>query len=143
MRVFLDFEASSLGKTGYPIEIGWVFEDGASEAHLIKPAPQWTDWDEEAEAVHGLSRSRLEAEGTSHEVVAHRMLDQLSSHALYASAPSGAGTWLSALLRAAGLPRHALRLKDSEEAQFETATEVLRPVIAGPEFGAVVASVLE
>jgi hypothetical protein len=37
MRVFLDFEASSLGKNGYPIEVGWVFEDGACEAHLIRP----------------------------------------------------------------------------------------------------------
>ena len=39
MLVFLDFEASSLGKRSYPIEVGWVFEDGRSEAHLIRPAP--------------------------------------------------------------------------------------------------------
>ena len=26
MLVFLDFEASSLGKRSYPIEVGWVFE---------------------------------------------------------------------------------------------------------------------
>lgn len=143
MRVFLDFEASSLGKTGYPIEVAWVFEDGTSETHLIKPAPRWTDWDEEAEAVHGISRRMLEAQGTGHDVVARRMVDQLSSHALYASAPSWDGKWLSALLRAAGLPRHALRLKDSEEAQFETAVELLQPVVTGPEFGTVVAALLE
>jgi hypothetical protein len=39
MIVFLDFEASSLARHSYPIEVAWVFEDGASEAHLIRPAP--------------------------------------------------------------------------------------------------------
>lgn len=34
MLVFLDFEASSLGKRSYPIEVAWVVEDGRSEAHL-------------------------------------------------------------------------------------------------------------
>jgi hypothetical protein len=45
------------------------------------------------------------------------MLDRLTSHELYASAPSWDGQWLSKLLRAAGLPRHALRLRDTEEAR--------------------------
>ena len=45
MRVFLDFEASSLSKDSYPIEVGWAGEDGSTEAHLIRPAPDWTDWD--------------------------------------------------------------------------------------------------
>ena len=39
MLVFLDFEASSLAKRGYPIEVAWVFEDGRAESHLIRPAP--------------------------------------------------------------------------------------------------------
>jgi hypothetical protein len=39
VKVFLDFEASSLRKNGFPIEIGWVFENGAAESHLIRPAP--------------------------------------------------------------------------------------------------------
>jgi hypothetical protein len=50
MLAFLDFEASSLGKKSYPIEVAWVFEDGTSESHLIKPAPEWTDWDPAAQA---------------------------------------------------------------------------------------------
>ena len=40
-------------------------------------------------------------------------------HDLLASAPSWDGKWLSALLRAAGLPRHSLRLRDSDEAMRE------------------------
>lgn len=125
MRVFLDFEASSLGEGGFPVEVAWVFEHGRSETHLIRPAPDWTEWDPEAQAIHRISREQLEAEGADHADVAARMLDQLSGHALYVTAPSWDGQWLSRLLRAAGLPRHALRLKDSDEAHREAALNVL------------------
>ena len=39
MLAFVDFEASSLAKDSYPVEVAWVFEDGACEGHLIRPAP--------------------------------------------------------------------------------------------------------
>lgn len=60
MLAFLDFEASSLAERSYPIEVGWVFEDGAGEAHLIRSAPEWTDWTIAAEAP-GDARSRTTA----------------------------------------------------------------------------------
>lgn len=125
MRVFLDFEASSLGKHGYPIEVGWVFEDGRGEDMLIRPAPNWTDWDAEAAAVHGISRESLLAEGAPHDEVARRIVAELSGHALYASAPSWDGKWLSTLLRAGGFTRHALRLRDTEELFVEAARQRL------------------
>jgi len=143
MRVFLDFEASSLAKHGYPIEVAWVFEDGASETHLIRPAPDWTDWDAAAEALHGISRSRLETEGEPHDTVARRLLEALSQHTVYASAPSWDGKWLSLLLRSAGLPRHSLRLKDTDEVQAETAAELLRPTVREEELPSAVAAVLK
>jgi hypothetical protein len=130
MRVFLDFEASSLRKNGFPVEVGWVSEDGVSEGHLIRPAPGWTDWDPAAEAIHGLSRERLEREGTPHEAVARRMVETLGPHDLYASAPSWDGKWLSLLLRAAGFPRHTLRLRDTEVAQRDSAAAILGPGFA-------------
>jgi len=142
MFAFLDFEASSLAKLIYPIEVAWVFEDGTSEVHLIRPAPQWTDWDVEAEAVHHISREMLESAGTPHELVARRMVDQLSGHDLFASAPSWDGKWLSALLRAAKLPRHALRLRDSEEAQAETARRVLASVVPDDRLHIAIADVV-
>jgi hypothetical protein len=129
MLVFLDFEASSLGKRSYPIEVGWMFEDGRSESTLIRPAPEWTDWDEDAQAIHKITRSELLANGTPHDVVARRMIEELSGHDLLASAPSWDGKWLSALLRASGLPRHSLRLRDSDDALREAATAILRPVL--------------
>lgn len=126
MLVFLDFEASSLRKNGYPIEIAWVFEDGACESHLIRPAPGWDDWDEEAATIHRITRATLLAEGEPHDAVARRMVEVLDGHDLRASAPSWDGKWLSVLLRAAGLPRHALRLKDSDDSHCAAAAAVLR-----------------
>jgi hypothetical protein len=129
MMVFLDFEASSLAKLSYPIEVAWVFEDGTSESHLIQPAAQWIDWDMDAQAIHHISRETLQNDGVPHDVVARRMVAQLSGHDLFASAPSWDGKWLSALLRAAKLPRHALRLRDSDEARAEAARKLLAPVV--------------
>jgi hypothetical protein len=128
MLAFLDFEASSLAERSYPIEVGWVFEDGAGEAHLIRPAPGWTDWSDEAQAIHGIDRAELLAKGASHAEVARRMVDVLTGHTLCASAPSWDGKWLSALLRAAGLPRHALRLRKTDDVLAETARAILAPV---------------
>lgn len=127
MLVFLDFEASSLSDTSFPVEVGWVWEDGREEAHLIRPAPRWTDWDMQAQAIHGIPRAELEAKGEDHAVVARRMVDVLSGHDLCASAPSWDGKWLSALLRAAGIPRHTLRLRDSDDVIAEAARAILEP----------------
>jgi hypothetical protein len=142
MLVFLDFEASSLAKLSYPIEVAWVFEDGREESHLIRPAAQWTDWDAAAEAIHHIPRAALEAEGSPYDVVARRMIETLTGHDLFASAPSWDGKWLSALLRAAKLPRHALRLRDTEEAQRDTATAILRDAVPAELLGRAVAEVV-
>jgi len=129
MNVFLDFEASSLSDKSHPIEVAWIFEDGRSESHLIAPAPTWDDWDEAAERIHGISRTTLQSEGAPHDMVARRMLEQLSGHDLFASAPSWDGKWLSLLLRTAGLSRHALRLKDTDVALRESAMRILSDVV--------------
>src|SRR4051812_30038448 len=123
MHIFLDFEASSLSKRSYPIEVGWVLEDGTAEGHLIRPAPNWTEWDETAQAVHGISREELARSGEAHDFVCDRLLQVSVGNIIYASAPSWDGHWLSMLLRAAGHPRHLLRLKDSEEAFVAAARE--------------------
>jgi len=130
MLVFLDFEASSLARDSYPIEVAWVFEDGTSESHLIRPARGWEDWDEAAEAIHHIPREELARDGMRHDALARRMVASLSGHDLTASAPSWDGKWLSALLRASGLPRHILRLRDTEEVQRETARNILAAHIA-------------
>jgi hypothetical protein len=54
------------------------------------------------------------------------MVEVLTGHRLFATAPSWDGQWLSKLLRAAGLPRHALRLQDTDVAHGEAIGEALR-----------------
>ncbi|MDX3909770.1 MAG: transcriptional regulator [Sphingobium sp.] len=142
MLVFLDFEASSLGKKSYPIEVAWVFQDGRSEEYLIRPAPDWTEWDAEAEAIHHIPHALLLTDGIPHDVVARRMVEVLAEHDLLASAPSWDGKWLSTLLRAAGLPRHSLRLRDSDDAHYECAATILRPFVAAEQLDASVRNLL-
>ena len=142
MTVFLDFEASSLSDDSYPIEVGWVFEDGRPETHLIRPAPGWTDWDDDAQAIHGISRERLQREGEPHEAVARRILEALSAHAVFVTAPSWDGKWLSVLLRAAGLPRHAMRFQDSEAAHVAAAEAGLGPAVRPSERETLIAGVI-
>jgi hypothetical protein len=142
MLVFLDFEASSLSKQSYPIEVAWVFEDGAEEAHLIRPAPGWDEWDPAAEAIHHIPRAMLMAQGTPHDLVAARMVDVLTGHDLLASAPSWDGKWLSVLLRGAGLPRHSLRLRDSDEAHAQAVRVILAERFSGEELAHAVNDVL-
>ncbi|NLS07761.1 transcriptional regulator [Rhizobium sp. P32RR-XVIII] len=142
MIVFLDFEASSLSKKSFPIEVAWVFENGQSRSALIRPAPDWTDWSPEAEAIHGIPRRRLLDEGLSVGIIATEMIDALSGHKLYASAPCWDGKWLSALLRAAGYQRHALRLARSEEAFFDSARMAAGAKLTDAEISALVATIL-
>lgn len=133
MRAFIDFEASSLGRHGYPIEVAWVFEDGNSESFLIAPIEKWTDWDPAAEAIHGISRERLASEGVATDIVAGRLVDALQGHQVFASAPSWDGKWLSKLLRAAGFPRHAVRLTDTDAGLLELTGALLAPFVPSSE----------
>jgi hypothetical protein len=143
MIVFLDFEASSLSKVSFPIEVAWIFEDGRSRSYLIKPPADWSDWSTEAEGIHGISKAVLLAQGASVDVVAAAMIDDLSGHSLFASAPSWDGKWLSALLRKAGLPRHALRLRKSDEAFLAVARDVMADRSSEQEISELVADTIK
>ncbi|MBY5374619.1 transcriptional regulator (plasmid) [Rhizobium leguminosarum] len=143
MIAFLDFEASSLGKHSYPIEIAWVFADGRSRSLLIRPAPNWTDWSADAESIHGISREQLANEGTSIAFVVKEMMAALSGHDLHASSPSWDGKWLSVLLRAGGMPRHALRVRKSDDLFVDVASRIFNDAgIADIDAPALVADVI-
>lgn len=142
MLVFLDFEASSLGRKSYPVEVAWVYEDGHHESYLIRPAPSWTEWDEKAQAIHHISRAQLGREGVAHDLVARRMVEVLSGHDLLASAPSWDGKWLSALLRAASLPRRSIKLRHSADARRECAQIILSPVVPREQLSVIVMDLL-
>lgn len=65
--VAIDFEASCLPQFGrsFPIEVGIASALGWSQSWLIRPHASWADWQwsKDAEALHGISRARLEREG--------------------------------------------------------------------------------
>ena len=106
MIVFLDFEASSLHVGSHPIEVGWVNGDGRGESFLLRPLRDWTDWSPASEAVHGISRTQLDAEGHDPATVAHRLHAALqAADAYYSDNPGHDGAWLCKLFAAADLPR--------------------------------------
>ena len=102
MFIFLDNEASSLNLDSYPVEIAWVGEDGHSESFLIRPEPSWTDWSEDAEALHGLSRDRLIQEGHPAAIVAKRFLAATVNCRIVTDAPAFDRGWLKKLCGVVG-----------------------------------------
>ncbi|GAB6967152.1 hypothetical protein JCM25156A_11890 [Komagataeibacter kakiaceti JCM 25156] len=100
--LFVDIEASSLSNRSYPIEIGWVDENGKGEAHLILPPSHWTDWSEEAERLHGISYGTLVREGLAADIVVERFLVVASNRRLVSDAPEFDKRWLERLCRQAG-----------------------------------------
>jgi hypothetical protein len=71
--------------------IRWAYEDGRSEADLIRSALEYPALDREARAFHRLNREKIIVQGAPHRIVANRMVEVLSGHALVASAPSWSG----------------------------------------------------
>lgn len=127
MIYFLDFEASSLGQGSFPIEIGWMGEDGIGESHLIRPEPGWTEWSWESEQVHGISRDMLAEHGKPAEEVARRVLEALRPErdVCISDAPDHDQYWLGMLLRVTGGTSHPALLDISNLHRIE-----IQPLVA-------------
>ena len=105
--VNLDFEGSCYPSEGksFPIEVAACrLSDGEARAWLIRPHADWEDWtwNPQAEAVHGLSRDRLEREG----VEPRRVLVELTGFVAGLEPVSDSESdahWLKVLADAAGL----------------------------------------
>lgn len=112
---FLDFEASRLPPGGFPIEIGWatVQANGVflgSGGTLIRPIDVWlddleTNWDGNAQAVHGIALRDLMAHGRPVTEVAEHALAALAGGRVVCSYPAYDGPWFEQLLSAAGVRR--------------------------------------
>ncbi len=107
--IFIDFEASSLDLiSSYPIEVGISLPDGEIHSWLIRPAPLWTDWSEQAQRVHGITRDLLVNEGTNAIEVAET-LNELIPDTCYCDAWTHDSFWLHRLFRATRIkPRFEL-----------------------------------
>jgi DNA polymerase III subunit epsilon len=99
--IFLDFEASSLSRRSYPIEIGcaWIEADRVVHiAELIRPDPSWPpDWSAESAAVHGIGREAL-AIAEPAVSVARGFAALLAGRTIVSDAPDFDGRWLGRLL---------------------------------------------
>jgi len=98
---FLDIEASGLGPSSFPLEVGWAFLDGPSGSRLIKPASGWNypDRDPLADELHGITWQQIDTEGLAAWEVA-AALEQLlggGRSTVFSDAPQMGGFWLDRL----------------------------------------------
>ncbi len=106
---FIDIEASGLGSSSFPTELGWamVDEDGSveSSSRLIKPPSQWTiyanAWDPASERLTGITREMLERDGVAPSEAMRRFLTAVGDRAVFSDAPDFDGHWLSMIAKAA------------------------------------------
>lgn len=134
MMYFVDFEASSLLPSSFPIEVAWVNWNGHGEHYLIRPHPEWLKdgclgWSLESEAAHGISLETLALDGTPIERVAARAAKVLFAPGVvgFSDAPGWDGQWLDTLLEH-GDVRGRTSLFDVVSAYSEACRPLLRLV---------------
>jgi hypothetical protein len=98
----LDVEASGFGRGSYPVEVGYVLEDGDSQCMLVRPEPGWDHWSAAAEQLHRIRRADLLEYGLPTVVVADELNHQLCGRTLYSDAWGHDYSWLARLYEAAG-----------------------------------------
>jgi len=105
---FLDFEASSLDRDGWPIEIGlsWINSNLQIQtyASLIRPAPDWPEhaWSPVSARIHNIPRNELKSAPDA-SVVSTRFLKALTGRVALSDAVPFERRWLDRLFRAAGV----------------------------------------
>lgn len=117
---FVDFEASSLGPGGYPIEIGWCSAQGWGTSHLIRPHPDWLatgSWDASQQAVHGISMNHLLKHGKPIDFVAACAVRALDLQHVFSEDPESDNGLMEDLLYFGGCPEmfHLLPVQQSYE----------------------------
>ena len=132
MHSTLDIEASGFGHHGYPIEVGFVRDDGLAWCTLIRPEPGWTHWDDEAARLHGISRSALIQHGREPAQVCRKLNDALAGRIVYCDGWGHDYPWLAQLYDAADmLPSFRLEsvqtlLDDRARPRLDPALQILR-----------------
>jgi len=110
-RAIINIDSSGLGSDSWPVSVAWRVLDSGREGHiLIKPAPTWRGWEDEAEEIHGISRERLEREGISPAEAAHQIAMALGGLEVHSDAPALDQIWLDKIFAAASrFPVPAIR----------------------------------
>ncbi len=115
---FLDVEASSLSSKSYPIEVAWSDSTGDIHSYLINPyaIQEWTDWDYEAQQLHGLSRKECREHGVHPSWLCHKLDQSIAyTETVYADGGPIDQDWIDVLFQA-GSPRgvSAFRVSHSD-----------------------------
>ncbi len=132
MHSTLDIEASGFGRHGYPIEVGFVREDGQSWCTLILPQAGWTHWDPQAAGLHGITREALLQHGRAPEVVCRKLNEDLTGRTVYCDGWAHDYPWLARLYDAADMqPSFRLEsvlclLDDPARSRLDAALQDLR-----------------
>jgi len=100
----IDIESSGLQSRSHPIEVGVVMADDRRYEALLRPTPEWTHWDPEAEKLHGISQTQLLAEGIDIRLVCARLNDLCWRQTLYSDCWTYDSRWLQHLFATAGMP---------------------------------------
>jgi hypothetical protein len=100
----LDIEASGFGPLSYPIEVGVVLASGEKYCSLIRPLPDWTHWDDDAQRVHRVPREALRTHGRAPIEVAARLNALLRGQTAYSDGWVVDQSWLNRLFHAAAIP---------------------------------------
>jgi len=119
LPTIIDIEASGFGRKSYPIEVGLAMPDGKTHCFIISPQDHWTFWDEEAEAVHGITRELLMEHGREPIDVCNSLNQLLLGQRVYSDAWSHDISWLGKLFDLIQVPQlfqmDSLRTLMSEE----------------------------
>lgn len=128
---FIDLEASGLGAASWPIEVGWCFPGSEPEAFLIAPAENWLDeaWDEQAEALHGVSQKTLQKKGEPINDVCRHLNKALAGADVFSDAPDWDAFWLYRLFSASD-EKQGFPLKDFGELLREFSPEKVSAAIS-------------
>lgn len=143
--LFLDFEASSLSRDSWPVEIGysWI-ADGRiwTRSSLIAPRPEWplSEWSEVSARVHGIAQADLWAAPMADDLAVET--DWFAGFEVISENPAWEQLWLDRL-RAGRYPqiqvsslRRALRERLDEVAATAVVQSLFRstaPHRAGPD----------
>ncbi len=100
----IDIEATGFHALSYPIEVGVVTQEGLRYSSLIQPYPNWDYWCEEAEALHGISRTDLQKYGKPGDVVTRELNEILQNRTVYSDGWVVDKPWLIKLFDRARRP---------------------------------------
>ena len=99
----VDFEASGFGQDSYPIEVGLILKNGMTYQSLIRPHEHWTQWQDKASDLHGITREELMRHGKPPQIVCQELNLFCRDQVLYTDCWSHDHHWLNTLYSSVGM----------------------------------------